>query len=66
MALARSRVAFVGIGGPSHGLARHERGIQAGIFEQATELGEVGVAIAPSANSIREFSRLGLRDVVYR
>ena len=56
------RVAIVGagIGGLSLGLALRERGIQADIFEQATELTEVGAAIALSANSIREYTRLGL------
>jgi salicylate hydroxylase len=32
------------------------------VFEQAPELAEIGAAIALSANSIREFTRLGLLD----
>ena len=61
MAESRSRVAIIGagIGGLSLGLALQERGIQADVFEQAPELAEIGAAIALSANSIREFARLG-------
>ena len=61
---SRSRVAIIGggIGGLSLGLALQERGIQADVFEQAPELAEIGAAIALSANSIREFARLGLLD----
>ena len=57
------RVAIIGagIGGLSLGLALQERGIQADVFEQAPELTEIGAAIALSANSIREFARLGWR-----
>ncbi len=64
MAESRSRVAIIGagMGGLSLGLALQERGIQADVFEQAPELTEIGAAIALSANSIREFARLGLAD----
>jgi salicylate hydroxylase len=56
------RVAIVGagMGGLSLGLALRERGLQASVFEQASELTEIGAAIAMSANSTREFARLGL------
>jgi salicylate hydroxylase len=58
------RVAIVGagIGGLSLGLALRERGLSANVFEQASELTEIGAAIAMSANSTREFARLGLLD----
>ena len=49
-----------GIGGLSLALALRERGLQADVFEQASELTEIGAAIALSANAIREFDRLGL------
>ena len=64
MAESRRRVAIIGagMGGLSLGLAVQERGIQADVFEQAPELTEIGAAIALSANSIREFARLGLAD----
>jgi salicylate hydroxylase len=64
MAESAVRVAIIGagIGGLSLGLALQERGIQADVFEQASELAEIGAAIALSANSIREFTRLGLLD----
>jgi salicylate hydroxylase len=66
MAESRSRVAIIGagIGGLSLGLALQERGIEADVFEQAPELAEIGAAIALSANSIREFARLGLEDAL--
>lgn len=56
------RVAIIGagIGGLSLAIALQERGIQADVFEKASQLTEIGAAIALSANSIREFSRLGL------
>jgi salicylate hydroxylase len=62
MAKTQLRVAIIGggIGGLSLGLALQERGIQADVFEQAPELTEIGAAIALSANSVREFERLGL------
>jgi salicylate hydroxylase len=64
MAESGGRVAIIGagIGGLSLGLALQERGIHADVFEQAPELTEIGAAIALSANSIREFARLGLLD----
>src|ERR1700729_1788650 len=58
------RVAIVGagMGGLSLALALRERGMAARVFEQAPELTEIGAAIALSANSIREFARLGVAD----
>jgi salicylate hydroxylase len=58
MAKPRLRVAIIGagIGGLSLGIALRERGIQADVYEQASELAEIGAAIALSANSIREFA----------
>jgi salicylate hydroxylase len=66
MAESPMRVAIIGagIGGLSLGLALQERGIQAEVFEQAPELAEIGAAIALSANSVREFERLGLEDAL--
>jgi salicylate hydroxylase len=66
MAESRLRVAIIGagIGGLSLGLALQERDIQPDVFEQASELAEIGAAIALSANSIREFARLGLVDAL--
>jgi salicylate hydroxylase len=51
-----------GIGGLSLGLALRERGLRADVFEQASELAEIGAAIALSANALREYARLGLVD----
>ena len=62
------RVAIVGagMGGLSLALALRERGMVARVFEQASELTEIGAAIALSANSIREFARLGVADDLAR
>ncbi len=64
MSASEPRVAIIGagIGGLALGLALRERGMAASIFEQAPELTEIGAAIALSANSTREFARLGLLD----
>jgi salicylate hydroxylase len=64
MADADFRVAIIGagIGGLSLALALRERGLRAVVYEQASELTEIGAAIALSANATREFARLGLVD----
>ncbi|MFI9029439.1 FAD-dependent monooxygenase [Streptomyces sp. NPDC053560] len=49
-----------GIGGLTLALALRARGIDAEIHEQATELREVGAAVALSANATRLLARLGL------
>jgi hypothetical protein len=56
----RVGIVGAGIGGLSLALALRERGLQADVFEQASELTEIGAAIGLSANAIREFARLGL------
>jgi salicylate hydroxylase len=62
MGSADLRVAIVGagIGGLCLGLALRERGMRAAVFEQASELTEIGAAVALSANATRELLRLGL------
>lgn len=49
-----------GIGGLTLALALRQRGIEADVFEQASELAEIGAAVALSANSTRELRRLGV------
>jgi salicylate hydroxylase len=56
----RVGIVGAGIGGLSLALALRERGVQADVFEQASELTEIGAAIGLAANAIREFARLGL------
>lgn len=51
-----------GIGGLVLGLALRQRGMFAEIFEQSSELTEIGAAVALSANATRELERLGLLD----
>lgn len=60
------RIAIVGggIGGLSLALGLRQRGIEADVYEQAPELGEIGAAVALSANSTRELARLGLLDAL--
>ena len=58
------RIAVVGggIGGLTLALALRQRGLEAKVFEQATELTEIGAAVALSANATRELRRLGVLD----
>jgi salicylate hydroxylase len=60
------RIAIVGagIGGLVLGLALRQRGMVAEIFEQSSELTEIGAAVALSANATRELERLGLLDSI--
>ncbi len=60
------KVAIVGggIGGLVHALALRERGIEYEVYEQASELREIGAAVALSANGTRELRRLGLGEQV--
>jgi salicylate hydroxylase len=60
------RVAVVGggIGGLVFALALRESGLEAEVYEQASELREVGAAVALSANGTRELRRLGLGDAL--
>jgi salicylate hydroxylase len=60
------RIAIVGggIGGLTLALALRQRGIEAGVYEQAPELAEIGAAVALSANATRELARLGLLDAL--
>ena len=51
-----------GIGGLVLGSALRQRGMVAEIFEQSSELTEIGAAVALSANATRELERLGLLD----
>ena len=51
-----------GIGGLALALALRERGIDATLYEQASELAEIGAAIALSANATRELRRFGLME----
>jgi salicylate hydroxylase len=51
-----------GIGGLALALALRERGIDAMLYEQASELAEIGAAIALSANATRELRRFGLME----
>src|ERR1700751_1601018 len=51
-----------GIGGLTLALALRQRGMAVEVFEQASELTEIGAAVALSANSTRELRRLGVLD----
>jgi salicylate hydroxylase len=59
---ATPRIAIVGagIGGLTLAIALRQRGLGADLYEQASELREVGAAVALSANGTRVFERLGL------
>jgi salicylate hydroxylase len=66
MAQARPHVAIVGggIGGLFAAHAMIARGLEVSIYEQASELGEVGAGILITPNSVRQLQRVGLGPAV--
>ncbi len=60
------RVAIIGggVGGLTLAIALRQRGMEFEVYEQASELGEIGAAVALSANSTRELRRLGVLDAL--
>lgn len=60
----KATVVGAGIGGLTSALALRGAGIDVAIYEQATELGEVGAGISLWANAIRALARLGLGEAV--
>lgn len=55
-------IAGAGIGGLTAALALLRRGVQVQVFEQATQLGEVGAGLQLSANATRALHLLGLAN----
>src|SRR6516162_1158241 len=66
MSRQRLRIAVIGagVGGLTLAIALRQRGLATNVFEQASELNEVGAAVALSANSTRELRRLGILDAI--
>jgi salicylate hydroxylase len=66
MSKQRLRIAIVGggIGGLTLAIALRQRGVVVEVFEQASELTEIGAAVALSANATRELRRLGVLDEI--
>lgn len=64
MSASKPRIAIVGagIGGLTLGLLLRKHGVAARIYEQASELREVGAAVGLAANGTRVLRRLGLGD----
>jgi len=62
------RVAVVGggIGGLFTTIALREAGLQATVYEQASELGEIGAGVFLTPNSVRQLERVGLGPEVER
>ncbi|UZX03104.1 NAD(P)-binding protein [Arthrobacter sp. CDRTa11] len=60
------RVAIIGggIGGLTAAIALRNAGIEAVVYEQAQQLGEVGAGIGVAPNGLRVYERLGLRDAI--
>ena len=60
------RVGIVGggIGGLTLALALRRRGLAADVYEQASELREIGAAVALTANGTRELDRLGCLNAI--
>jgi salicylate hydroxylase len=61
MSAGQIRIGIVGagIGGLTLALALRQRGLVADVYEQASELREIGAAVSLSANGSRELERLG-------
>jgi 2-polyprenyl-6-methoxyphenol hydroxylase-like FAD-dependent oxidoreductase len=55
-------IAGAGIGGLTTALMLHQRGIKVQVFEQATQVREVGVGINTLPHSIAELAQLGLLE----
>ena len=66
MASTATRIGIVGggIGGLTLALAFRRRGLAADVYEQSSELREIGAAVALSANATRELERLGLLEAI--
>src|SRR6516225_10131625 len=66
MSRQRLRIAVIGagIGGLTLAIALRQRGLAAKVFEQASELNEIGAWVALAANSTRELRRLGVLDAI--
>jgi salicylate hydroxylase len=66
MTAGQVRIGIVGggIGGLTLALALRQRGLTADVYEQASELREIGAAVALAANGTRELKRLGCLDAI--
>jgi len=66
MSAGQMRIGIVGggIGGLTLALALRQRGLAADVYEQASELREIGAAVALAANGTRELKRLGCLDAI--
>jgi salicylate hydroxylase len=66
LAATATRIGIVGagIGGLTLALALRRKGLAADVYEQASELREIGAAVALSANANRELERLGLLESI--
>src|SRR5262245_58112770 len=66
MTAGRIRIGIVGagIGGLTLALALRQRGLSADVYEQASELREIGAAVALTANGTRELERLGCLEAI--
>jgi 2-polyprenyl-6-methoxyphenol hydroxylase-like FAD-dependent oxidoreductase len=60
----KALVVGAGIGGLSAAIGLRRRGIEAVVFERATELKEIGAGIAIAANAMKALDWLGLADAV--
>ncbi|MGH3087604.1 MAG: FAD-dependent monooxygenase, partial [Rubrobacteraceae bacterium] len=60
----RVAVAGAGVGGLTLAIALRELGVEAEVFEQSSELAEIGAAVALAANSTRLLRRLGVDEAL--
>jgi 5-methylphenazine-1-carboxylate 1-monooxygenase len=64
--IMRVVIAGAGIGGLTAALALHQAGIEAEVFEQASDVRELGVGINMQPHSIKELASLGLLPALDR
>jgi salicylate hydroxylase len=62
----KPRVAIVGggIGGLTAAVAMHQRDIEAEVYEQSAQIGEIGAGVTLSPNAIKAFRALGLEQPI--
>jgi salicylate hydroxylase len=60
--LRKPKVAIVGagIGGLTAAVAMHQRNIEVEVYEQSSQINEIGAGVSLSPNAIKAFRALGL------
>ena len=64
MAIGRIAIVGAGIGGMTAAAALHRLGLRADVYEQASQLGEVGAGLQLAPNATKVLGNLGLGDAI--